>query len=307
MSLPNFPVISPDITREKALNMLLASIALEEVGLSHIINAEGEKIQYVLKELQENTGSCATTEDVLAVNKSVESLITTLMQMQIFLKNKMDHVLDVMSADIGPTGPTGPAGHTGCIGPEGPRGAIGSKGPKGCKGDPGPAGMQGPQGPPGPACKAFSCVASFNESCRDYTWNVSSPFLWSVNGCPSPCQPCLTPDGSFILLRPGACYILSLSLNIHGQNNPLKKNLEIAINTTDTQQVKEIYRILKPFNSCGNTPITISAGNFLINTTGCEQETALSVNLLSPTQLITGQAELCIIEILEDKHNHQLE
>ena len=48
MSMPNFPTISPAITREDAVNQILSSIAMEELGLSHIINAEGEKLQYVL-------------------------------------------------------------------------------------------------------------------------------------------------------------------------------------------------------------------------------------------------------------------
>lgn len=301
MSIPNFPEISPDITRERALNMVLASIALEEVGLSHIINAEGEKIQYVINDLQKKTGSCASMEDILSVNKSVESLIDVLMQMQMFLKNKMDHVLDVMAADIGPTGPagpTGPPGATGCPGLPGHTGATGPKGPKGCKGDPGPAGPAGPQGIPGPACKAFACITSFREECRDYNWNAISPFRWALNGC---ALPCLSSDGCSILLKPDTCYLISLTLNILGQNNPLKKNLEIAITISDNHQTNEIYRIFKPFNSCGNTPITISAGNFLINTQNSCQNAALSVNLLSPPMVITGQAELCIIEIPDDK------
>ncbi|MGR6008320.1 hypothetical protein ACT7CZ_05390 [Bacillus cereus] len=47
MSLPNIPDIEPHITltREEVINLLLSSIAMEEIGLSHLINAEAEKIK----------------------------------------------------------------------------------------------------------------------------------------------------------------------------------------------------------------------------------------------------------------------
>ncbi|WP_340024819.1 hypothetical protein MHI24_06755 [Paenibacillus sp. FSL K6-1096] len=50
MSNPNIPNISPTVTltRDDVINLLLSSIAMEELALAHIINAEGEKIQFVL-------------------------------------------------------------------------------------------------------------------------------------------------------------------------------------------------------------------------------------------------------------------
>ena len=48
MSMPSFVADVPEISRENTINQILASIALEELALSHVINAEGEKIQYVL-------------------------------------------------------------------------------------------------------------------------------------------------------------------------------------------------------------------------------------------------------------------
>ena len=51
--------------REDAVNQILSSIAMEELGLSHILNAEGEKLQYILGTLPGLSGPAATVEDVM--------------------------------------------------------------------------------------------------------------------------------------------------------------------------------------------------------------------------------------------------
>lgn len=141
MSLPNFPTISPAITREDAINQILASIAMEELGLSHIINAEGEKIQYVLGTIPGITGPDATIDDVLATNNSVRNTLDSVMQNQLFFKAKMQNALNAseMQGATGATGETGPTGPAG--GPTGPTGATGATG------EVGPTGAIGPTAP----------------------------------------------------------------------------------------------------------------------------------------------------------------
>lgn len=48
MSQPNLPDITPSITisGDDVINLLLASIAIEELDLAHIINVERGEIQY---------------------------------------------------------------------------------------------------------------------------------------------------------------------------------------------------------------------------------------------------------------------
>ena len=90
MSMPKFPNSDCILTREQAINAILTSIALEEAALSHIINAEGEKIQYVLQHI--NSKSCYTFDDmdkILEINESVSDLIDQITDMQLILKNKM--------------------------------------------------------------------------------------------------------------------------------------------------------------------------------------------------------------------------
>lgn len=89
MSMPNVPDIQPIITlkRNEVLNLLLTSIALEEIGLSHIINAEGEKIQRFVKD------HCVDLNDVLKINRSVEIMLRNVIKNQMLLQFKLEDVL----------------------------------------------------------------------------------------------------------------------------------------------------------------------------------------------------------------------
>ncbi len=151
MSLPSFPNVDPPIQREDAVNQILSSIAMEELGLSHILNAEGEKLQYILGTLPGLSGPAATVEDVLSANESVRNLLKAAVQNQIFLKAKMQGALEAspMQGPAGPTGPTGSAGATGATGATGAAGATGATGSVGATGATGPAGPTGPTGPTG--------------------------------------------------------------------------------------------------------------------------------------------------------------
>ena len=109
MSLPKFPTDPSKLTREDAINKVIASIAMEELGLSHILNAEGEKLQYVLGTLDGISGPGATIEEVLKVNESVTDLLEKAASNQQALSDKLKAAV---TAPIlrGPTGPTGPQG-----------------------------------------------------------------------------------------------------------------------------------------------------------------------------------------------------
>ena len=107
MSMPSFPVVDPPIDREDAVNQILSSIAMEELGLSHILNAEGEKLQYILGTLPGLSGPPATVSDVLAANESVRGLLEATVQNQLFLRAKMQNALEASQMQ-GPTGPTAP-------------------------------------------------------------------------------------------------------------------------------------------------------------------------------------------------------
>ena len=106
--MPEFPEPNPDFSQEQALTMILSSIALEELSLSHIVNAESEKIQYVLE--NKCCHSSADAKDILAVNKSVKEVLDTVLQNQMILKNKMDKVLDYLPQPPDPPASCKPPG-----------------------------------------------------------------------------------------------------------------------------------------------------------------------------------------------------
>lgn len=97
MSQANIPNITPEITvtREESQNLLLSSIAMEELGLAHIINAEAEKVQFVLGTL--NTGvtpPAVTLSQLFALNDSVQETLQTTIKQEMLLQFKLENVLD---------------------------------------------------------------------------------------------------------------------------------------------------------------------------------------------------------------------
>ena len=78
MSMPTLLADVPDIGRENAINQIIASIALEELSLSHILNAEGEKIQYVLGTLvvpDRGLSGGITIADLVELDSSVAATL----------------------------------------------------------------------------------------------------------------------------------------------------------------------------------------------------------------------------------------
>ncbi|NLK07504.1 MAG: collagen-like protein [Firmicutes bacterium] len=173
MTQPSFPVATPPLSRDDVLNLIITSIAMEQLGYSHVINAEGEKLQYVLGTSSEPIGETPTLDQILEINESIQDVLANAAQSQMFLQSKLQMAVDapaVLGAvgATGPTGPTGPAqgapgapgntgpvgtpglpGPTGATGAQGAAGPQGTVGPRGAQGAPGAVGATGPTGPTG--------------------------------------------------------------------------------------------------------------------------------------------------------------
>ena len=95
MSMPNIPDINPDITlcAEDAKNILLTSIGLEEIALSHILNAEAEKIQSYLGTL---CGQKTKTEvglcELQQLDEMVNATVNNVIKKELLLLMKLEEV-----------------------------------------------------------------------------------------------------------------------------------------------------------------------------------------------------------------------
>jgi hypothetical protein len=89
MGMPKIENISPTINlkKEQVINLLLTSIAIEELSLAHIMNAEGEKIQKAI-----NDGHMDT---IIDVDKGVERILKDVIKKEMLLEFKFENILDL--------------------------------------------------------------------------------------------------------------------------------------------------------------------------------------------------------------------
>lgn len=95
MSMPTIPDINPivNIDRDDAVTVIIASIAMEELAISHILNAEGEKLQYVLGTLKDRNPGEITFCDIMEVNKSIQKTLRDVIQTEMLLQFKLEDAL----------------------------------------------------------------------------------------------------------------------------------------------------------------------------------------------------------------------
>ena len=93
MSMPTIPDIKPkiEIQFEETVKLLLVSVALEELSLAHILNAEAEKIQEIIK-----CGTCNKLQDLICIDKSVEKTLRDIIKKEMLLQFKFENILELM-------------------------------------------------------------------------------------------------------------------------------------------------------------------------------------------------------------------
>ncbi|ARK32715.1 hypothetical protein [Halalkalibacter krulwichiae] len=100
MSNPNIDNIQPniDIDREQVINLLLASVALDELAIAHLVNGEAEKLQRALGTLEVDGDTppalIETLDDWRSVNRDVIKFLKFATQKEFNLLVKLQDVVD---------------------------------------------------------------------------------------------------------------------------------------------------------------------------------------------------------------------
>ena len=88
------PTISgSNVNRCQAISDIIESVAYEQAALSHILNAEGEKLQAILATPGVNT------QLLLATNASVQSVVDAIARLEATLEAKLDLFSEALSGD----------------------------------------------------------------------------------------------------------------------------------------------------------------------------------------------------------------
>lgn len=83
--------ITPECNKPNALDKILESIAHEEDGIAHLLNAEGDKVEAVACLIEAGE---ITPLEVIDFQKSISKVIQTFIKMQMLLQFKLEIALE---------------------------------------------------------------------------------------------------------------------------------------------------------------------------------------------------------------------
>lgn len=260
------------MTKDEALTMIIASIAMEELSLSHIINAEGEKLQYILGTLPGGPKICVNSQEVLAVNKSVKDLLDTVMQNQMLLKGKL-----AMALEAGGRCPDPPPEPPCPCGPEPP------------------CGPSHPDGPPrGGLCGQKSAIHLVNRGGLPWKGGflLSWECLWQRGE--GICWNAKTP--ALVRLDPAKVYVVNYTINVWDAC-PQGGAGSICVKLAPNGVFFNALPLHFSTKCMGSEPLTLYNSTMLFPQAHSAPCVDLSLVLNYQNSLLVDQASLSIIEI----------
>jgi hypothetical protein len=96
MSMPHIPEESFRPSRDEVVIDLLKSIAMEENALSHLMNAEAEKIQAFVGK-HHDFPTCPSNDEIIQFNMQVFRLIDVIVMKEWLLLRKLENVMEIKS------------------------------------------------------------------------------------------------------------------------------------------------------------------------------------------------------------------
>lgn len=258
MSMPEFPIPNPDLTREQALNMILVSIAMEETALSHIIEAEHEKIGHILK-CREKSACYCDLDNILEVNKSVSCMLEKIADLQVILKNKMEKAIEAFPKPLPP--------------PE-------------------------PYPPPKPSPLVCCCTASCHQKCFTVfepvsrLWGRNSPLKFQRQA--NPCTGAgLDPSGSGkIILPPGRRFFICFHFELtqpEQHDEVISVGLKCSYSTCTLQAER--------FDATTSHARAAVSGNTIVEIPSSSIPGRLAFTLLSPRDIQVAHGRVSIAEV----------
>ncbi len=92
MGMPQVPDRDNIPSIKEVIIQILESVALEELSMAHIINAEGEKMQALVAQIDECNVCCECISDAF---KNTNTTISTLIMKEWMMLNKMTTALEI--------------------------------------------------------------------------------------------------------------------------------------------------------------------------------------------------------------------
>ena len=246
--------------------MIIASIAMEELALSHIVNAEGEKLQYVLGTLPGGQRPCASTQEILAVNKSVAEVLDTVMQSQMLLKGKLEKALAASGHRPAPEPPC-------------------------------PGGPDCPDRPPcgGEACGQKSAIQLAGR-CSGFRWDDGFLLSWKCRGQRGRAIRHNGENPALVELDPGKVYALNYTVNVRGPYCGDGAGT-VSVRLTPRDAFLDVLPLHFSGSCLGREPMTLHYSTLLFPQAHPASCASLSLLLDYEGSLLVERASLSIAEI----------